>query len=106
MFSHQPALVSAGERSPLLEGLPPLTVGAVPLHGVGEPLLEVHLRLVAQLAADLADVHRVAEVVTEPVVLQEFWASPKETLLRAYLDTIDNPQFVLYRIRPTRVRAW
>jgi hypothetical protein len=26
------------------------------------------------------------------------------TLLRAYLETVDNSQFLLYRIRPTRVR--
>jgi general stress protein 26 len=44
----------------------------------------------------------VAEVVTDPAVLQEIWdANP---LLRQYLGRIDNPEFVLYRIRPTRVR--
>ena len=43
-----------------------------------------------------------AEVVTDPAVLQEVWdANP---LLRQYLGRIDNPEFVLYRIRPTRVR--
>jgi general stress protein 26 len=44
----------------------------------------------------------VAEVVTDPAVLQEVW--DRNTLLRAYLETIDNPQFILYRIRPTLVR--
>ena len=44
----------------------------------------------------------VAEVVTEATVLQEVWdANP---LLRQYLVRIDNPEFILYRIRPTRVR--
>ena len=44
----------------------------------------------------------VAEVVTEATVLQEVWdANP---LLRQYLGRIDNPEFILYRIRPTRVR--
>jgi general stress protein 26 len=44
----------------------------------------------------------VAEVVTDPAVLQEIWdANP---LLRHYLGRIDNPELVLYRIRPTRVR--
>jgi general stress protein 26 len=43
-----------------------------------------------------------AEVVTEAAVLQAVWdANP---LLRQYLGRIDNPQFILYRIRPTRVR--
>lgn len=44
----------------------------------------------------------VAEVVTDRAVLQEIWdANP---LLRQYLQTIDNPQFILYRIVPGRVR--
>ena len=40
---------------------------AVPLDGVGETLLEVDLRPVAELVADLGDVDRVAQVVAEPV---------------------------------------
>ncbi len=44
----------------------------------------------------------VAEVVTERALLQEIWdANP---LLRQYLGSLDNPEFLLYRIRPTRVR--
>ncbi len=44
----------------------------------------------------------VAEVVTEAKILQEIWdANP---LLRQYLGRIDNPEFILYRIRPRRVR--
>ncbi|REJ88074.1 MAG: pyridoxamine 5-phosphate oxidase [Planctomycetota bacterium] len=44
----------------------------------------------------------VAEVVTDRDVLQEIWdANP---LLRQYLGSIDNPDFILYRIRPNRVR--
>ncbi|AGA28592.1 pyridoxamine 5'-phosphate oxidase family protein [Singulisphaera acidiphila] len=43
-----------------------------------------------------------AEVVTERELLQSIWdANP---LLRQYLGSIDNPQFLLYRIRPVRVR--
>ena len=44
----------------------------------------------------------VAEVVTDRAVLQDVW--DKNPLLRQYLGSIDNPEFVLYRIRPTRVR--
>jgi general stress protein 26 len=44
----------------------------------------------------------VAEVVTDRAVLQAIWDD--NPLLRQYLGTIDNPQLVLYRIRPTRVR--
>jgi general stress protein 26 len=44
----------------------------------------------------------VAEVVTEPAVLREVW--DRAVLLRAYLETIDNPQYVLYRVHPNRVR--
>jgi general stress protein 26 len=44
----------------------------------------------------------VAEVVAERTVLQEIWdANP---LLRAYLGSIDNPELIVYRIRPMRVR--
>lgn len=44
----------------------------------------------------------IAEVETDRTVLQEIWdANP---LLRQYLGTLDNPQLIVYRIRPTRVR--
>lgn len=44
----------------------------------------------------------VAELVTDRQVLQQVWdANP---LLRAYLKSIDNREFLLYRIAPTRVR--
>ncbi len=44
----------------------------------------------------------VAEVVTERTVLEEIWdANP---LLRQYLGSLDNPQLIVYCIRPTRVR--
>lgn len=44
----------------------------------------------------------VAEVVTDAAVLQQVWDD--NPLLRQYLRRIDNPEFILYRIRPTRVR--
>jgi general stress protein 26 len=44
----------------------------------------------------------VAEVVRDRVLLQEIWdANP---LLRQYLGSLDNPELIVYRIRPTRVR--
>lgn len=43
-----------------------------------------------------------AEVVTERPLLQEIWDS--NPLLRQYLGSLDNPQLIVYRIRPTRVR--
>jgi general stress protein 26 len=43
-----------------------------------------------------------AEVVTDAALLKEIWdANP---LLRQYLGRIDNPELILYRVRPTRVR--
>ncbi len=43
-----------------------------------------------------------AEVVTDRELLQEIWdANP---LLRQYLRSLDNPELILYRIQPTRVR--
>src|SRR5262249_3991435 len=44
----------------------------------------------------------VAEVVTDEGTLQE--VRGEKTLLRAYLEEADSSQFILYRIRPTRVR--
>jgi general stress protein 26 len=43
-----------------------------------------------------------AEVVTDRAALQEIWDS--NPLLRQYLGRIDNPEFILYRVRPARVR--
>lgn len=44
----------------------------------------------------------VAERVTERAVLESIWA--ENPLLRAYLGSIDNPEFILYRVDPGRVR--
>ena len=44
----------------------------------------------------------VAEVVTDCALLQEIWdANP---LLRQYLGSLDNPELIVYRVRPGRVR--
>src|SRR3954467_449368 len=47
----------------LLERAPPRLVVAVPRHRVGKPLLERHLRLIAELGADLLVGQRVGAVV-------------------------------------------
>jgi general stress protein 26 len=44
----------------------------------------------------------VAEIVNDRPLLQEIWDS--NPLLRQYLGRIDNPELVLYRLRPNRVR--
>jgi general stress protein 26 len=44
----------------------------------------------------------VAEVVTDRALLQDIWDS--NPLLRQYLGSLDNPELILYRIRPNRVR--
>lgn len=44
----------------------------------------------------------VADLVTDGAVRQEIWDS--NPLLRAYLKTIDNPEFILYKVIPHRVR--
>lgn len=44
----------------------------------------------------------VAEVLTDRPLLEEIWdANP---LLRRYLGSLDNPDLIIYRIRPHRVR--
>ncbi len=45
----------------------------------------------------------VAEVVTDRALLQQIWdANP---LLRQYLGSLDNPELIVYRIRPERMRV-
>src|SRR6266478_2257201 len=43
-----------------------------------------------------------AETVTDRALLQEIWDS--NPLLRQYLGSLDNPQLIVYRVRPSRVR--
>ena len=44
----------------------------------------------------------IAEVLDDRDMLQSIWDDTP--LLRQYLGSIDNPQLIVYRIRPTRVR--
>jgi general stress protein 26 len=44
----------------------------------------------------------VAERVTDRALLEEIWAT--NPLLRQYLGTLDNPELIVYRIRPNRVQ--
>lgn len=43
-----------------------------------------------------------ADVLTDRVLLQEIWDT--NPLLRRYLGSIDNPELIVYRISPSRVR--
>ena len=43
-----------------------------------------------------------AEILADPALLQEIW--DVNPLLRSYLGTPDNPELVIYRIRPSLVR--
>ena len=44
----------------------------------------------------------VAEVVTDRALLEDIWK--KNRLLEHYLGSIDNPELIIYRIDPNRVR--
>lgn len=44
----------------------------------------------------------VAEVVTQRALLQQIWND--NPLLRQYLGSLDNPELIVYRVRPERVR--
>jgi general stress protein 26 len=44
----------------------------------------------------------VAEVLTERPLLEQIWND--NPLMRQFLGSLDNPQLIVYRIRPTRVR--
>jgi len=53
-------------------------------------------------AHDQVRITGVAEVVTDRPLLQSIWdANP---LLRQYLGSMENPQLIIYRVRPVRVR--
>jgi general stress protein 26 len=51
---------------------------------------------------DQVRISGLAEVVSDRALLQEIWDS--NPLLRQYLGSLDNPELVLYRIRPVCVR--
>ena len=44
----------------------------------------------------------VAEVLTDRALLEEIWQA--NALLRRYLGSLDNPELIVYRMRPNRVR--
>jgi general stress protein 26 len=51
---------------------------------------------------DQVRITAVAEVVTDRALLQEIWQA--NALLRRYLGSLDNPELIVYRMRPNRVR--
>ena len=51
---------------------------------------------------DQVRVTGVAEILADRAVLEQIWAT--NPLLRQYLGSLDNPELIVYRIRPTRVR--
>ena len=51
---------------------------------------------------DQVRISGVAEVVADRELLEPIWA--ENPLLRNYLGSIDNPELIVYRIEPTRVR--
>jgi uncharacterized pyridoxamine 5'-phosphate oxidase family protein len=53
-------------------------------------------------AHDQVRLTAVAEIVTDAGVLADIWA--ENPLLRKYLGTPDNPELIIYRCRPVRVR--
>lgn len=51
---------------------------------------------------DQVRIEGTAQIVRDPVLRGEIWR--RNPLLRSFLGSIDNPEFMLYRIRPARVR--
>jgi general stress protein 26 len=51
---------------------------------------------------DQVRISGIAEVVTDDKLLREIWVA--NPLLRSYLGNIDNPELIVYRVSPTRVR--
>ena len=72
-------------------------------HKTGE--IEANTKVELCYMSDKHDQVRItgtAETVVERDVIQEIWDT--NPLLRSYLVSIDNPEFVLYRVVPTLVR--
>jgi len=44
----------------------------------------------------------IAQVLSDKALLNEIWSS--NPLLRNYLGSVDNPELIIYKINPTRVR--
>lgn len=65
----------------------------------GEPRVEL---CYLDDAHDQVRITAVAEVLTDPGMLAVIWES--NPLLRRYLGTPDNPELIIYRCLPTRVR--
>ncbi len=53
-------------------------------------------------AHDQVRITGIAEVLTDAQILREIWES--NPLLRRYLGSPENPELIIYRIRPERVR--
>ncbi len=53
-------------------------------------------------AHDQVRITAAAEIVTDRALLDEIWAA--NPLLRRYLGTPENPELLIYRLRPVRVR--
>ena len=72
-------------------------------HKTGE--IEANTKVELCYMSDKHDQVRItgtAETVVERDVIQEIWDT--NPLLRSYLVSVDNPEFVLYRVVPTLVR--
>jgi len=113
--------VIAADRFPMLatvDGSQPRVRPVSPVRSDGFTIYVANLRLyhkTAEIAANprvelcyMDDGHNqvrlsgLAEVVTERPLLEAIWnANP---LMRQFLGTLDNPQLIVYRIRPTQVR--
>jgi general stress protein 26 len=113
--------VIAADRFPMLatiDGKRPRVRPVSPVKSDGFTIYVANLRLyhkTSEIAANpnvelcyMDDGHNqvrlsgVAEIVTERPLLEGIWnANP---LMRQFLGTLDNPQLIVYRIRPTQVR--
>jgi general stress protein 26 len=113
--------VIAADRFPMLatvDGMQPRVRPVSPVRSDGFTIYVANLRLyhkTAEIAANprvelcyMDEGHNqvrlsgLAEVVTERPLLEAIWnANP---LMRQFLGTLDNPQLIVYRIRPTQVR--
>jgi uncharacterized pyridoxamine 5'-phosphate oxidase family protein len=106
-----PMLATVGDGQPRLRPVSPVLTEGFTVYVANLKRYHKTSEIAANPRVELcyldADHHQVritatAEVVADPEVLAVVWE--KNPLLRAYLGSPDNPDFMLYRMRPNRVR--
>ncbi|MCW5556877.1 MAG: pyridoxamine 5'-phosphate oxidase family protein [Verrucomicrobiae bacterium] len=106
-----PLLATQDGNQPRLRPVSPVRVEGFTVHVANLRVYHKTIELAANPRCELCYVNErhdqvrltgVAEIERDTALLREIWES--NPLLRAYLGTPDNPDLIVYRITPNRVR--